>query len=43
MARNTPSGKGNGGFLKSKTRRARKHAVLIKNANRARNSAAKGQ
>lgn len=39
MAKNTPSGKGSGGFPSSKTRRAKKHAVMIKQANRARNAA----
>jgi len=43
MGKNTPSGKGNGGFKSAKTRRARKQAVLVKSANRARNAAAKGQ
>jgi len=42
MATNTPSGKGNGGFVSAKTRRARKQAVLVKKTNRARNAAAKG-
>lgn len=41
MGSNRTGGKGTGGFASGKTRRARKHAILIKNANRARNAAAK--
>lgn len=43
MARNSLSGKGKGGFASAKTRRARKAAVMIKGANRARNAAAKAR
>jgi hypothetical protein len=43
MGKNTPSGKGTGGFKSAKTRRATKHAVMIKRANRLKNAAAKGQ
>jgi hypothetical protein len=43
MARNSLSGKGKGGFESAKTRRARKAAVMIKSANRARNAAAKAR
>lgn len=41
MAKNTPSGKGMGGFYSSKNKRARKHTVAVKRANRLRNAAAK--
>lgn len=37
MARNSPSGKGRGGFASSMTRRSRKHKVRIKSFNRLRN------
>lgn len=43
MARNSPSGKGRGGFASSVTHRNRKAAALRKSANRARNAAAKAQ
>lgn len=43
MGKNTPSGKGTGGFKSAKTRRAKKHSVLLKKANRIRNAAAKAQ
>jgi hypothetical protein len=37
MARNSPSGKGRGGFSSSLTRRARKHNIVVKTQNRLRN------
>jgi hypothetical protein len=37
MARNSPSGKGRGGFASSATRRTRKHRVLVKSQNRHQN------
>lgn len=43
MARTSKSGKGKGGFASAMTRRARKMAMQVKSANRARNAAAKGQ
>jgi len=43
MAKNTPSGKGSGGFSSSRNRRSRKHAVLVKKSNRARNAEGKAQ
>ena len=43
MGKNSPSGKGNGGFKSARTRRALKHSRMIKRANRLKNAAAKGQ
>lgn len=43
MARTSRSGKGKGGFASAMTRRARKKAVQVKSANRARNAAEKGK
>tara|TARA_B110000503_G_C7117617_1_gene401071 strand:- start:1172 stop:1309 length:138 start_codon:yes stop_codon:yes gene_type:complete len=43
MARNSPSGKGRGGFASSRTRRSRKAAVIRKSENRARNAANKAK
>jgi hypothetical protein len=37
MARNSPSGKGRGGFASGLTRRARKHKIVVKRQNRERN------
>jgi hypothetical protein len=37
MARNSPSGKGRGGFASSTTRRGRKYRVQIKRQNRVTN------
>lgn len=38
MARNSPSGKGRGGFASATTRRGRKHRVWIKAQNRLTNA-----
>jgi len=43
MARNSPSGKGRGGFASSVTRRNRKTSALRKSQNRARNDANKAK
>jgi hypothetical protein len=37
MARNSPSGKGRGGFASSATRRTRKYRVFTKKSNRLQN------